>query len=132
MKRTDHVYFAHSMSDYGTTWEAKMMLAINDRFGKPIMNPSQKQFHRGWEVHGMHYFDKFFLPKCDTLVFTGFPDFSVGSGVGWEVNAALKAGKEVYRLSRNQDDSFSRVLDPIEHLSRIETRERIVKYAEKF
>ena len=130
--RTDHVYFAHSMSDYGTFWEAEAMMAINDRFGQPIMNPAQRQFERGWQSQGMQLFDTFFIPRIDTLVFTSFPDYSIGSGVGYEVNTALKAGKDVYQMSRKYDDIFRIIKDPIDYLTRIETRERIKLFSEKF
>ena len=131
MKRTDYIYFAHSMSDYGTMWEARKMLAINDYFGQPVINPAQRQFEKRWKAEGMQFFDKFFLPLCDTVVFTSFPDYSVGSGVGYEVHAALKAGKRIYELSRDNNMLIEKV-DTFDYLTREETRERIKLFSEKF
>jgi hypothetical protein len=131
MKRTDYVYFAHAMSDYGTFWEAQAMMKINEEFGKPIMNPAQRQFEKGWQKYGMDYFKKFMLPRCDTLVYTSFPDYTIGSGVGYEVNSALNAGIKVYRMSRGFH-GLVKVSDPTDHLTREETRARIIKYSEEF
>jgi hypothetical protein len=119
------------MSDYGTMWEARKMLTINDYFGQPVINPAQTQFQKGWKREGMSFFDRFFLPRIDTLIFASFPDYSVGSGVGYEVHAALKADVKVYQMSRDIN-LMTEIFYDFDYLSREETRERIRKFSETF
>lgn len=90
------VYYAHPMSMYGTDEEKRNMEWLEAIFREAtVYNPSDKKWDTQWAKHGMKTFDKFFLPKIQCIVFQGYPNGAIGSGVAWELKA-LKARDKIY------------------------------------
>lgn len=95
------VYFAHPISDYGTTWEAAAETAISLALpGFEIVNPNQPDFDDGYRVRGMQFFlDR--CAECDAVVWSPFPNGLVGAGVAKEVasfavsGAAMMLGRDL-------------------------------------
>lgn len=131
------VYFAHSMSDYGTKWEKDKVAFLERTFKKPILNPSDKKYDLGWKREGMKFFDGHFLPKVDVLVFTPFPGGLIGCGVAYEILHYIAAQSQrpdeylpLYELIRTTDELDQVSLDEVvgRFLGRYLTRAHIEKY----
>lgn len=98
--RTD-TYYAHPKCFYGSLMEARDMIHIDTCFGSRISNPSDPYTEPNWKVHGMKWFDMHYLPRIKRLVFRRYPDGEIGSGVAYEINAAIKEGVPVYEIHEN-------------------------------
>lgn len=88
------IYFAHPITDYGTEREG-MALTWLEADGWEVENPNQPHHQAGYDQGGMEYFQRI-ASECDALVFTRFPDGSIGAGVGKEIEAASAAGRPIY------------------------------------
>ena len=97
-----YIYYAHPKCYYGSLLEAQDMLLINDTFACNIANPSDPYQQKNWALYGMPWFDKHYLPVCDALVYRNYVGWhEVGAGVGYEIQAMLKANKPVYQIGLN-------------------------------
>ncbi len=96
------IYFAHPVSDYGTVHERACLDAIERAFSPPdvevhVWNPNSPQGARGYRAEGMAFFERV-IGTCSALVFRGFGDGAVGTGVACEVACALGLGLPVHEL----------------------------------
>lgn len=97
MKR---VYFAHPVSDYGTSWEAAAETAITKALpGCDLVNPNAPDHEAAYQARGMTYFLEV-CAGCDAVVAAPFPDGNFGAGVGKEAFTFVIARKPVYLLDR--------------------------------
>jgi hypothetical protein len=110
---TQRTYFAHPISDYGTTFEVRAC-AFLEVHGAIIENPNQDKHQQGYAKHGMDYFVRGVLPHCDVCVFLAFPGEWIGAGVAMEVAHFLERKKPVFELKAERA-SFS--LLPVHGLS---------------
>ena len=98
------IYYAHSLSLYGTEQEKRDVKLLED-LGFEVENPNQKCHQEGYKAYTlkfpdqspMIYFTDLVL-TCDALAFRAFVDFKIGGGVFKEAMAAKKAGKPVIEL----------------------------------
>ena len=96
------VYFAHPVSDYGSTWQAKALMAIRacqDFEGWDITNPDRPEFEAGYRAHGMQFFIER-CDECDAVVAAPFPDGNYGAGVGKEFFSFVMRRRPVYLINR--------------------------------
>lgn len=87
----NRTYFAHPVTDYGTTFERELLDILNETFNV-IENPNQPIHDEGYKLDGMDYFMEKVLPQCDSCVFVAFPGGDIGAGVIKEI---------IYFISRN-------------------------------
>ena len=96
------IYYAHPISDYGTTHEqvvqrsiSLMLPAFIGGYEPWIVNPNEPLHQKGYEERGMdHFMDV--IDGCDGCVFDSFPGGIIGSGVAMEVKRFLDQGKPVW------------------------------------
>lgn len=86
------VYFAHPVSDFGTSRQAAAIEAITAFYAAigqriQIINPDLPEHQEGYAKKGMPYF-RDLVDTCNDLVFMRFPDGSIGAGVAQEIRWA--------------------------------------------
>lgn len=90
------VYFAHPISTYGTSEEARALMSMEDA-GFSVVNPSQ---HCHQESCGNDMTKWAALAAtCDGLAFMPFADGAIGAGVVMEVETVLAQDKPLYQVS---------------------------------
>jgi nucleoside 2-deoxyribosyltransferase len=98
-------YYAHAMTSYGSTIEAKDLNTIRE-LGFDVENPNQAKHKAGCQKYAeefgshkvMEYFEKIILNECDLLVFRAIPNGQILSGVAAEIEYALSLGIPVIEL----------------------------------
>ena len=101
------LYFAHSVTDYGTERQTKALVGLNKHFaedlGRPlaIENPDQPHHQVGYAVSGMEYF-KGVVEDCQALAFMRFPNGAIGAGAGREIGWALVDNLWLYEVFDGQ------------------------------
>lgn len=121
------LYFAHSMSDYGTEWEREAVERIAERFpGHEVINPNRPDFDAACKREGFGFFTRR-VRQCDMVVWSGFPDGWTGSGVAKEVEVFAQRGRPTFRLTR--EFKFLPRCFPDRVLSIDETRARVRRSA---
>lgn len=111
-------YFAHAMPTYGLREEKQQLERILAFFaGDQIVNPADYSNDPEKKKDTMGFCFGL-IDRCQNLVFTKWRGV-ITSGVGQEVNYALKKDMQVFELV---NASFSRVTAPVDHQTREETR----------
>lgn len=118
------IYFAHPITDYGKQREGNVLTWL-EADGWEVENPNQPHHQVGYDQGGMEYFQRL-ASECDALVFTRFPDGSIGAGVGKEIDAAQASGRPVYEWFDGEMYSTYGLPTPV--LSVPQTRARIAQY----
>lgn len=92
------VYYAHSMSIYGTLQEARDLDTLA-KLGFLVLNPNKPKHQKGYTDSklGMDYFLRL-VESCDALVFRSLPFGRIPAGVAMEVDHAIKLGLPVFEL----------------------------------
>lgn len=107
------VYYAHAMCLYDTEREKKELGLISKKLeDAEIINPANYPSRSMGFYLGL-------VDKCQVLVFSRLLG-EVTSGVGKEVNHALKKGKDVYMLN---EVCLIPIKSPVKYMSRQSTRE---------
>ena len=102
------------MARRGTCGDSK----IRQRFSRyQLVNPARYENHPGKQADGMYFCMKL-IEDCDLVVFSRLQE-KITSGVGKEINHALKIGKPVYEL--RPDGRCVRVRKRQQYLSRQST-----------
>jgi hypothetical protein len=117
------IYFAHPVTDYGTNREGNVLTWL-EADGWEVENPNQPHHQDGYARDGMVYFESL-ASSCDALVFTRFPDGSIGAGVGKEIDAAHGSGIPIYEWFGGE--LYSMYCMPTPVLSVEDTRSTITK-----
>ncbi len=102
------LYFAHPVTDYDTQWERDALSIIAQLYDLDlweIVNPNTPEHDAGYKARGMDYFFDL-LETCHGIIWSPFPDGSVGAGVAKEVytfTGRIKTGKRpmIYELDRD-------------------------------
>jgi len=126
------IYYSHSMKLYGTKAEKEEVAIIKKNFPHvAIINPPSFDGSERKRREGMTFCHRL-IDDCDVLVFSRLFGVTT-SGVGSEVNYALKKGKKVFEIkdgnliphdkplkyiSRNQTVRIYRIIDRNEALKR--------------
>jgi hypothetical protein len=97
MKTT--VYYAHCVAAYGTPQENRDMETLTS-LGFSIYNPNNKKCQTGAKKYGMAFFDPI-VKAHDVFAFRALPDGRIPSGVAYEYDVALSAGKLIIELPSN-------------------------------
>lgn len=117
MKNSDRVYYSHAMPHYGTKVEEMERAHILRNMPEvEIVDPGSFADNPEKRMGGMEYCLKL-VERCNVVVFTRFHG-KITSGVGLEVNHAIKKKIPVYEL---KDGKLKKVTKPVRHLSREET-----------
>lgn len=102
------VYYAHAICLYDTEQEKRELVVIREKFeDAEIINPAT------YPNSPMDFYLSL-VDKCDIVVFSCLLG-KVTSGVGKEVNYALKMGKAVYLLD---ELSLFQIKSPVTYISR--------------
>ncbi len=111
------LYYAHAMPIYQTSEEKNQLIKISRRFAdETIVNPAKYSNHPEKRRDTMAFCYKL-IDGCEFLVFSRWRGM-ITSGVGQEVNYALKCGKKVFELVKGK---FVQINKPVSHLSFEET-----------
>ena len=89
------VYYAHSISLYGTPQEERD-IALLEALGFEVCNPNTEANDLGYQASGMSWFDAI-LDECDALAFRAHPDGSIPAGVMHEISY-MQRDKPVFEL----------------------------------
>lgn len=89
-------YFAHHITDYGTTRERDAVCTL-EQYGFEVINPNASEHDAGYKQHGMPYFLGL-VATCDTLAFQRFLTGQIGAGVGKEITAAIDCTLPTYEI----------------------------------
>jgi len=110
------IYFGHPMDTYGTSLEARLLVAIQHAFpGWEIENPNQEHHQQGCrkrEASGgnpMEYFFEEVLPECQAGVFLPFRDGMWGHGIFGEAVVLLEQECAIWEIS--PDGEIIRITD---------------------
>lgn len=97
-------YYAHPITEYGTTLESVVMKHL-EKCGFMVINPNNPITELEYRVaKSTGGFDKamrvFYnlIDRCDVLAFTPFRDGMISSGVKLELEYAIKADKPVLEV----------------------------------
>jgi len=99
------IYYAHALCMYDRQarmygWRGEERVAIQEihqRFSRyRLVNPARYENHPDKQADGMHFCMRL-IEDCDLVVFSRLQE-KITSGVGKEINHALKIGKPVYEL----------------------------------
>lgn len=90
------IYFAHSVSEYGTEFEAAVVKALKSDWLE-VENPNAPHHQEGYRQHGMAYFEGV-IAQCDALAYLRFPDGAIGAGVAKEIASAANDGRPVFEV----------------------------------
>ena len=113
------VYYAHAMCLYGTEQEKEELTLLRKNFqNAEIVNPADHQNNLDGTEEQMDFYLSL-VERCDIVVFSRLLG-KITSGVGKEVNHALKKGKEVYMLD---GASLFPIKSLVKYISRQNTRE---------
>lgn len=113
------VYYSHPICIKGSARENRELAQIQAEYpDAEIINPSDRRYHWQKATSDMAFFLDL-VTQCDVLVYSRLFGH-ITSGVGLEVNQALRTGIPVYRL---EDGVFTRVPEPVTAISRQATRE---------
>lgn len=100
------IYYAHPISDYNTTTEARDVALIETAFGEGVvLNPNSTTHENGYKERrardgkGMNYFYEEVLPACCACVFRAFPDGKIGAGVAGEIQWFLDNDHPVFEIT---------------------------------
>jgi len=115
-------YYAHSMHIYGSLQEARDMTLL-EKLGFAVINPSEKSFAAAYETwkkanpyeRAMRYFEDCVM-SCDVVAFRAHIDGKIPSGVGAELEAALKVGIPVIELPSLVSGRMLSLKDTVEYL----------------
>jgi hypothetical protein len=111
------IYYAHAMPIYGSKVEAREKCHITKNFPEhDIVDPGSFEDNPEKKKGGMAYCLKL-VESCDALVFTRFYD-EITSGVGQEINHAIKNKIAVYELKQGR---ITKIKKPVTYLSMDET-----------
>ncbi len=114
MKR---LYYVHAMCIYGTEIEKEEINLLKKFFPKhELIDPGLHEGNVEKSLKGMKYCYEL-IDRCDDLAFTRLLG-KITSGVGLEINHALRKGIPVYRL---EDNKLERVSKNVKSLSREDT-----------
>ena len=112
------VYYAHAMCTYGTVTEKLELQQIRCAFrGARIINPAKYDSHPEKLADTVGFCFRL-VEKSNAVVFSRLMG-KVTSGVGKEVNHALRLGRPVYEL---QSGLPRLIKSPVKYLSRAGTR----------
>jgi len=94
------VYYSHSMKLYGTKIEQEEIKIIEKNFpDAEIINPPSFERNPRKRIEGMVFCHRL-IDECDAVVFSRLMGVTT-SGVGDEVNYALKKNKKVFEIKDN-------------------------------
>ena len=119
MPTTASIYYAHAKCLYGRLDEQQELRAIRRRFRTAsIVNPAQyeKSDPYGW-AYSVNFYLKL-IDDCDVVVFSRCLG-KITTGVGKEVNHALKTSKKVFELKAGK---LVRRTRPVTYIQRRGTR----------
>lgn len=95
------------MTSYGSVSELRALKLLRTLFGE-VINPSEKQYGTLCGSD-MNEWVKL-ASRCDGVVFMGFDDGAISSGVDKEVSAVMGQGKPAFRISPSNG-----ALEPVEN-----------------
>lgn len=102
------IYYAHPICLYGSIAEQEQLSCISTKFeNSEIINPAM------YPSQSMEFYLEL-VEKSDIVVFSCLLG-KITSGVGKEINHALKNGKEVYKLN---EGIFHLIKLPVSYMSR--------------
>ena len=90
------IYYAHSISTYGTPQEARDVETL-ETLGFEVCNPNAPEHDAGYQRDGMAHFDGV-LAECDALAFRAHGDGSIPAGVAYEIAKMRERGAPVIEL----------------------------------
>lgn len=112
------IYYSHSMKIYDTETERKEMGLIEREFpNAKIVNPPSFEGSIKKQMEGMAFCHRL-IDECDILVFSRLMGV-ITSGVGDEVNYALRKKMNVFEIKKGSLTSHSK---PVKCVSRQQTR----------
>ena len=118
------VYYAHAICLYGQADECKELGCIRKRFrNATVVNPARYDGHPDKQIDTVGFCLKL-IDKCDVVVFSRLLG-KITSGVGKEVNHALKNGKSVFELTADEIKPCTR---RVKYVSRVATRKLYREY----
>lgn len=94
------IYFAHCMKDYHTKHAKKYMDKLKESTHTPIFDPAWSS-QEGWAKEGMEYWHTLH-ERHNFTALVALPvrlkdgSYAFGSGVWWEMQAALQCGLDVH------------------------------------
>lgn len=93
------IYFAHSIKDYNTDIEDRVVSKLGETF--EVENPNQEKHQKAYQIRKMKHFTEDVIPSCEALAYLPLEgNARVGSGVYMEIVTALRRGIVVYRVDR--------------------------------
>lgn len=114
------VYYAHSVSLYGTKQEARDIVLLQ-AFGFEVTNPNMPAHSAGYEQRGMSYFWDV-LDQCDALAFRANPGSSINAGVFNEVQYMLTKNRPVIELPTFSGRQLLTIEDTRQYLKEVGAR----------
>lgn len=100
------VYYAHCMKSYYTGLERKD-IAVLERMGFKVINPSNPIYEPGWEEKGMD-FAKELIDQCDLFAFRREVNGKIAYGVAIELDIATSKGMDIIELPNEISNRMSR------------------------
>jgi hypothetical protein len=111
------VYYAHAIVTYKTSIEKQEIYKIKKFIPKAqITNPAKFQTSQSL-FRGMEFYFKL-IDECETVIFTRYKN-KITTGVGKEVNYAIKKGITVYELNGSK---LRKVKKSVRYITRTMTR----------